>query len=84
MAPDSEGEDLQPDEWQGLRSGTQVVSYGLSYLGCGPLPVAVTTRIIAFLIGNPYNPSFTTVTVGGAISESYLAKQPFLWKDWND
>ncbi len=34
-------------------------------LGCGPLPVTVTTRIITFLIGNPYNPSFTTVTVRG-------------------
>ena len=33
--------------------------------GCGPLPVTVTTRIITFLIGNPYNPSFTTVTVRG-------------------
>ena len=26
------------------------------YIGCGPLPVTVTTRIITFLIGNPYKP----------------------------
>ena len=35
------------------------------YLGCGPLTVTVTTRIITFLVGNPYKPSFTTVTVRG-------------------
>ena len=28
----------------------------LVYLGCGPLPVAVTTRMITFLVGNPYPP----------------------------
>ena len=33
--------------------------------GCGPLPVTVTTRIITFLIGNPYKPSFATVTGRG-------------------
>ncbi len=42
-----------------------------SYLGCGPLTVTVTTKIITFLIGNPYKPSFTTVTVRGATSKSY-------------
>ena len=35
------------------------------YFGCGPLTVTVTTKIITFLIGNPYKPSFTTVTVRG-------------------
>ncbi len=30
-----------------------------------PLPVRVTTRIITFLIGNPYKPSFTTITGRG-------------------
>ena len=34
-------------------------------LGCGPLTVTVTTKIITFLIGNPYKSSFTTVTVRG-------------------
>ena len=35
------------------------------YVGRRPLPVTVTTRIITCLIGNPYNHSFTTVTVRG-------------------
>ena len=35
------------------------------YLGCGPLTVTVTTRIITFLVGDPYKPSFTTVPVRG-------------------
>ena len=34
-------------------------------LGCGPLTVTVTTRIIPFLVGNPYKPSFPTGTVRG-------------------
>ena len=36
-----------------------------SYLGYGPFPVTVTTRIITFLVGNPYNPLFATVTGKG-------------------
>ena len=33
------------------------------YLGCGPLPVTVATRMITFRLGNLYKlPSFTTVT----------------------
>ena len=35
------------------------------YIGCGPLTVTMTTGIITFLIGNPYKPSFTTVTGRG-------------------
>ena len=35
------------------------------YIGTTPLPVTVTTRIVTFLIGNPYKPSFTTVTGWG-------------------
>ena len=35
------------------------------YIGCGPLTVTVTTRILTFLVGDPYKPSFTTVTVRG-------------------
>ena len=31
----------------------------------GPLPVTVTTRTITFLVGNPYKPSFATVTGRG-------------------
>ena len=34
-------------------------------LGYGPFPVTVTTRIIPFLVGNPYKPLFATVTGNG-------------------
>ena len=34
-------------------------------LDVAPLTVTVTTRIITLLVGNPYKPSFTTVTVRG-------------------
>ena len=43
----------------------QEVESILHYVGCGPLTVTVTTRIITFLVGDPYKPSFTTVTVRG-------------------
>ena len=36
-----------------------------TYFGTTPHPVTVTTRIITFLIGNPYKPSFATVTGRG-------------------
>ena len=35
------------------------------WFGLSPLPVRVTTRIITFLVGNPYKPSFATVTGWG-------------------
>ena len=35
------------------------------YIGLSPLPVTVTTRIITFLVGDPYKPSFATVTGRG-------------------
>ena len=34
-------------------------------IGYGPFPVTVTTRIIIFLVGNPYKPLFATVTGKG-------------------
>ena len=37
------------------------VKNGLDTMGI----VTVTTKIVTFLIGNPYKPSFTTVTVRG-------------------
>ena len=40
------------------------------WLGCCPLPVTVTTRIITFLVENPYKPSFATVT-GWGVDPSY-------------
>ena len=36
-----------------------------SYLGLSPLPLRVTTRIITFLVGNPYKPSFLLLLGGG-------------------
>ena len=35
------------------------------YLGLSPIPVTVTTRIITFLVGDPYKHSFATVTGRG-------------------
>ena len=35
------------------------------YIGYGPFPVTVTTRIITFLVGNPYKPLFATITGKG-------------------
>ena len=37
----------------------------MEYIGCGPLRVTVTIRIITFLVGDPYKPSFPTVTGRG-------------------
>ena len=35
------------------------------YVGLSPFPVTVTTRIITFLVGNPYKPSFPLLLGGG-------------------
>jgi len=35
------------------------------YLGCGPFPVTVTTKIITFSVGEACKPLFTTVTGKG-------------------
>ena len=40
------------------------------YLRSTPHPVTVTTRIITFLVGNPYKPSFATVT-GWGVDPNY-------------
>ncbi len=37
-----------------------------------PLPVTVTTRIITFLVGDPYKPSFATVTGRGVDPIYYI------------
>ena len=42
-----------------------VTSYILLYTLGLPPPVTVTTRIVTFLVGNPYKPSFATVTGWG-------------------
>ena len=41
------------------------------YIRSTPHPVTVTTRIIAFLVGNPYKPSFATVT-GWGVESMYI------------
>ena len=41
------------------------------YFGLSPLRVTVTTRIITFLVGHPYKPSFATVT-GRGDNPSYI------------
>ena len=41
------------------------------YLGTTPHPVTVTTRIIMFLVGDPYKPSFVTVT-GRGVDRIYI------------
>ena len=45
--------------------GSSWVTDPLNHLGYGPFPVTVTTWIITFFIGDPYKPSFTTVTGRG-------------------
>ena len=39
-----------------------------------PHPVTVTTRIITFLVGNPYKPSFATVTGWGVDPKNTVCK----------
>ena len=40
------------------------------YIRSTPHPVTVTTKIITYLVGNPYKPSFATVT-GWGVDPSY-------------
>ena len=35
------------------------------YIGYGPFPITVKTRIFPFLVGNPYKPLFATVAGKG-------------------
>ena len=48
------------------------------YFGTTPHPVTVTTRIITFLIGNPYKPSFATVT-GWGVDPRYTLQDEFFF-----
>ena len=45
--------------------GFSLMDIHIWYIGLFPHPVTVTTRIVTFLIGNPYKPSFVTVTGRG-------------------
>ncbi len=44
----------------------------ISYVGTTPHPVTVTTRISPFLVGNPYKPSFVTVT-GWGVDRNHMS-----------
>ena len=48
------------------------------YIGPTPHAVTVTTRIITFLIGNPYKPSFVTVT-GWGVDRIYIYIIIYIW-----
>ena len=50
------------------------------YIGTTPHPVTVTTRIITFLIGDPYEPSFVAVT-GRGVDLRYIVKITWLSLD---
>ena len=47
--------------------------------GLSPLPVTVTTRIITFLVGDPYKPSFATVTGRGEQPNIGFILRDFPW-----
>ena len=52
-------------EWQKV-----ILQWNCLYVRSTPHPVTVTTRIITFLVGNPYKPSFATVT-GWGVDPTY-------------
>ena len=54
-----------------LGKGTSFSKHTL-FVGLSPLPVRVTTRIITFLVRNPYKPSFPTVTGWGGRSKLFV------------
>ena len=39
-------------------------------IGLPPCPVTVTTRIVIFLVGDPYKPSFATGILGGGTTDN--------------
>ena len=56
------------DQWLGQVTSSHKKNHQhleVGYLGTTPHPLTVTTRIITFLVGNPYKPSFATVTGWG-------------------
>ena len=46
------------------------------FFGLYPLPVRVTTRIITFLVGNHYKPSFPLLLGGGTTQQIFLRWVP--------
>ena len=51
--------------------------YELVYVGLSPLPVRVTTRIITFLVGNLYKPSFPLLLGGGTTQGIWMFPPSF-------
>ena len=51
--------------WQCRGANSWIVFAHLGTYWVVPLPVTVTTKIITFLVGDPYKPSFATVTGRG-------------------
>ena len=62
----------RPFFWK-FRNDVRVTFWKVEYIiGWNyPHPVTVTTRIITFLVGNPYKPSFATVT-GWGVDPKYI------------
>ena len=62
--------------------GGRMMLEGVVYLGCGPLPVTVTTRIITYSVGNLYKPSKMPLLLGGGHTQGIPA-WTVLWKGPN-
>ena len=58
-------EEKRWDGWDPFCPKKSIGRWLFIYLGLSPLPVRVTTRIITFLVGNPYKPSFPLLLGGG-------------------
>ena len=56
--------------------------FDVVYFGLSPFPVIVTTRIITFLVGNPYNPS-VPLLLGRGTTQSILIYKIQSWKGLN-
>ncbi len=76
------------DTWQSILSnvlfvGNYTLEQCLIYLRSTPHPVTVTTRSITCLVGNPYKPSFATVTGWGVYPRYthiwFVSKKPELF-----
>ncbi len=53
------------------------------WFGLSPLPVRVTTRIITFLVGNPYEPSFPLLLGGGTTQYMIIYDLYHMYRWWN-
>ncbi len=54
----------------------KINGWNMKSLRSTPHPVTVTTRIITFLVGNPYKPSLATVTGWGVDPRNLLLGRP--------